>query len=140
MNRVLVGVFAYILLQLIVGVAVSRRARSESEYPIAGRNLGLGLATFSMFATWFGAETCGSAAGKFYQHGRVGRLRDVGGRARGLGVRHLDRRMGLPVPDLTGGGPGCVLVGGPDGVARRVDSGRTVISAGRRYLSRRKSW
>jgi len=47
MNWVLLGVFAYLLLQLIVGVAVSRRVRSESDYPIAGRSLGLGLATFS---------------------------------------------------------------------------------------------
>jgi Na+/proline symporter len=84
MNWVVVGIFAYVLLQLIVGVAVSRRVRSESDYLIAGRSLGLGLATFSLFATWFGAETCVTAAGKFYRHGLAGGATDPFGYALAL--------------------------------------------------------
>ena len=76
MNSVLIGVLVYVLLQLAVGVLVSRRIRSESDYLVAGRNIGLGLATFSMFATWFGAETCVDAAGKFYAQGLAGGATD----------------------------------------------------------------
>ncbi len=36
---------------------------------LAGRRLGPGLATFTVFATWFGAETCIGAAGRVYEGG-----------------------------------------------------------------------
>ena len=39
MNGVLVGVFVYVLLQLVIGLLVSRRVRSESDYLIAGRSI-----------------------------------------------------------------------------------------------------
>src|SRR5438093_1271461 len=81
MNGVLLGVMAYVALQLVVGVVVSRKVRSESDYLIAGRGIGLGLATFSMFATWFGAETCVGAAGRFYAEGIAGGVRDPFGYA-----------------------------------------------------------
>src|SRR5215510_11379955 len=84
MNGVLIGVIAYVVVQLIVGLLVSRRIRSESDYLIAGRKIGLGLATFSMFATWFGAETCVGAAGKFYEHGLAGGVTDPFGYALAL--------------------------------------------------------
>jgi Na+/proline symporter len=76
MNSVLIGVFIYITVQLVVGVLVSRKIRSEADYLVAGRRLGLGLATFSVFATWFGAETCVGAAGKFYSEGLAGGATD----------------------------------------------------------------
>jgi solute:Na+ symporter, SSS family len=86
MNAVLIGVLVYVVLQLIVGVLVSRGIRSESDYLIAGRRIGLGLATFSMFATWFGAETCVGAAGRFYEEGMAGGVRDPFGYAIALFV------------------------------------------------------
>ena len=89
MNTVLVGVIVYIVVQLVVGVLVSRRIRSESDYLIAGRSIGLGLATFSMFATWFGAETCIGAAGKFYEQGLAGGATDPFGYAISLFVMGL---------------------------------------------------
>jgi Na+/proline symporter len=55
--------------QLAIGVAVSRRIRTESEYLVAGRRLGYALTTFSIFATWFGAETIVGAGGTAYQEG-----------------------------------------------------------------------
>ncbi len=76
MNSVLIGVFIYITVQLVVGVLVSRSIRSEADYLVAGRRLGLGLVTFSVFATWFGAETCVGAAGKFYAEGLAGGATD----------------------------------------------------------------
>jgi len=81
MNTVLAGVLAYVLIQLLAGVLISRGIRTESDYLVAGRRIGLGLATFSMFATWFGAETCVGAAGKFYAEGLSGGWSDPFGYA-----------------------------------------------------------
>ncbi len=72
MSPILIGVAAYILVQLLIGVLVSRRIRSESDYLLAGRRLKLGLGTFTIFATWFGAETCIGAAGSIYKDGLSG--------------------------------------------------------------------
>jgi SSS family solute:Na+ symporter len=59
----------YVSLQLAVGVVISRRIRGEDDYLLAGRKLGPVLATASMFATWFGAETCVGAAAEVYSGG-----------------------------------------------------------------------
>jgi Na+/proline symporter len=71
-NWVLFGVFAYVVVQFLIGVVVSSRIKNESDYLLAGRSFGYGLATFSIFATWFGAETCIGAAGRFYKDGLSG--------------------------------------------------------------------
>jgi len=60
---------AYLALQLGVGIWVSRRIRNEADYLLAGRSLGYALATFSIFATWFGAETLVGSAGTAYRTG-----------------------------------------------------------------------
>lgn len=72
MPTVLYGIIAYILLQLLIGVYFSRRIVSESDYLLAGRSLGPGMASLSVFATWFGAETCIGAAGSVYESGLSG--------------------------------------------------------------------
>ncbi len=72
MNVLLLGVVAYIVAQLALGLLVSSRIRNEQDYLLAGRSLGLSLATFSVFATWFGAESCVSASAKVYEHGLSG--------------------------------------------------------------------
>lgn len=64
-----VAMLAYLALQLGIGVWISRRIRSESDYLLAGRSLGYTLATFSIFATWFGAETMVGSAGNAYRDG-----------------------------------------------------------------------
>jgi Na+/proline symporter len=69
MTPLLAAIGVYIAAQLAIGVWVSRRIRTEDDYLLAGRRLGYGLATFSLFATWFGAETCVSAAGQVYDEG-----------------------------------------------------------------------
>jgi Na+/proline symporter len=51
------GILAYLVVQLAIGAWVSRRIRTEDDYLLAGRQLGPVLGTFSIFATWFGAET-----------------------------------------------------------------------------------
>jgi Na+/proline symporter len=45
---------------------------TENDYLLAGRRLGLGLAAFSIYATWFGAETIVGAAGSIYSDGLSG--------------------------------------------------------------------
>jgi Na+/proline symporter len=65
----LAALLAYLALQLAVGAWASRRVASEDDYLVAGRRLGPVLATFSIFATWFGAETCIGAAGRAYGQG-----------------------------------------------------------------------
>lgn len=69
MTPVFGAVLAYLALQFGIGVWVSRRIRTETDYLLAGRRLGYGLAIFSIFATWFGAETVIGSAGTTYREG-----------------------------------------------------------------------
>lgn len=72
MNTVLIGILVYIILQLACGFYISRFIKSEDDYLLGGKNLGYLLATFSIFATWFGAESCIGAAGAAYESGLAG--------------------------------------------------------------------
>lgn len=71
-NAVLAGVIAYVALQFAIGVWVSRRIKTETDYILAGRQLGTTLAAVSVFATWFGAETVLGSAGRVYSDGLSG--------------------------------------------------------------------
>jgi SSS family transporter len=81
MQPVLIGIGAYLVVQFAVGMLVSRRIASESDYLLAGRRLGVSLAAFSIFATWFGAETVVGAAGSIYSDGLSGGSADPFGYA-----------------------------------------------------------
>jgi Na+/proline symporter len=81
MQPVLIGIGAYLVVQFVVGMLVSRRIASESDYLLAGRRLGVSLAAFSIFATWFGAETVVGAAGSIYSDGLSGGSADPFGYA-----------------------------------------------------------
>ena len=72
MNGILLGVTVYIVAQLAIGAWVARRIVTEEDYLVAGRSLGYRLGIFTVFATWFGAETCIGAAGAIYQDGLSG--------------------------------------------------------------------
>jgi Na+/proline symporter len=65
----LVAILVYMSIQLAIGVWISRRIHTESDYLVAGRQLGYALTTFSIFATWFGAETVVGSAGIAYRDG-----------------------------------------------------------------------
>ncbi len=69
MTPLLAALLGYLALQLAIGAWASRRVRSEDDYLVAGRRLGPALGTFSIFATWFGAETCIGAAGRAHAEG-----------------------------------------------------------------------
>jgi Na+/proline symporter len=86
MQPVLIGIGAYLLVQFAFGMLVSRRIASESDYLLAGRRLGVTLAAFSIFATWFGAETVVGAAGSIYSDGLSGGSADPFGYALCLAV------------------------------------------------------
>jgi len=68
-NTTLLAIVGYVLVQLVVVFAIARKVRGENDYLLAGRRFGPGLATFMIFATWFGAETCIGAAGAVYEGG-----------------------------------------------------------------------
>lgn len=72
MSIFLIGILAYVFSQLLIGFWVSRKIKTEDDYLLAGRNLGYVLATFSIFATWFGAESCIGTAGAAYSSGLSG--------------------------------------------------------------------
>jgi len=68
-NWLLLAIPAYLGAQLAIGVWVSPRIHTEDDYLVAGRKLGYPLTTFSIFATWFGAETCIASAGRAHEQG-----------------------------------------------------------------------
>lgn len=69
LNALLLGILAYVSLQILFGIYAGRKIHSEEDYLIGGRRIGPWLATFSLFATWFGAETCIGAASQAYTGG-----------------------------------------------------------------------
>lgn len=81
MNAELVGISLYVLGMLILGFYVSKKIKTDDDYFLAGRSLGPFLATFSIFATWFGAETCIGTAGAVYENGLSGSRADPFGYA-----------------------------------------------------------
>lgn len=81
MSGVLLGLIGYVVLQLAVGLFVSRGVDTEDDYLVAGRAIGPWMATLSIFATWFGAESCIGAAGAVYEHGLAGAVADPFGYA-----------------------------------------------------------
>ena len=76
MNMVLVAIVAYVLVQFAIGAWVSRRIASADDYILAGRQLGVGLVAFSVFATYFGAEAIVASGGSVYENGLSGALVD----------------------------------------------------------------
>lgn len=69
MNALTLGILAYLALQLAIGLYAARGVRSAQDFLLAGRSLSPLLASVSIFATWFGAETCLGAAGGAYREG-----------------------------------------------------------------------
>ena len=72
MTGVQVGVLAYVLVQFAIGLWVARRIKTTTDFLVAGRSLGLGLVSFSVFATFFGAEAIVGTSGAVYEEGLSG--------------------------------------------------------------------
>lgn len=69
-------ILAYVGLQLALGIWIAKKIHSESDYFLGGRNVSLPLLTFSLFATWFGAETCLGSSAAVYRQGLSGSRAD----------------------------------------------------------------
>ncbi|TVQ68144.1 MAG: sodium:solute symporter [Balneolaceae bacterium] len=76
MTLLLTGILVYILIQLLIGWWVSRSIKTELDYLLAGRKLGYLLGTFTIFATWFGAESVIGSSGAIYSGGLAGATAD----------------------------------------------------------------
>ncbi len=72
MSFELIGVLIYVSIMIGMGFYFSKKIRTDDDYFLAGRKLGPWLATFGIFATWFGAETCIGTAGAVYRGGLSG--------------------------------------------------------------------
>ena len=72
MTWLLLGILIYVSIQLGIGWWVSRFIKTEKDYLLAGRKLGYALGTFTIFATWFGAESVIGASGAIYSGGLAG--------------------------------------------------------------------
>lgn len=63
---ILTAVFVYFIFQLYLSYWVSKRVATHEDFVVAGRSVPTFLLTFSLFASWFGAETCiGTSAAVF---------------------------------------------------------------------------
>jgi SSS family transporter len=69
MSWELFGIGAYVIGMIGMGIYFSRKIKTDEDYYLGGRSLGPVFATFSIFATWFGAETCIGTAGSVYKNG-----------------------------------------------------------------------
>lgn len=77
MDRVdpgLLGLFIvlYVAIQIGIGLYVARGVKTEEDFFLAGRKLGLVPIGLSIFATWFGAETIMGSAGAIAGEGLAG--------------------------------------------------------------------
>jgi Na+/proline symporter len=59
-------IILYLVIQVLIGIYISRFIKSENDFFLGGRRIPTFAIAFSIFATWFGAETCiGSSAAVF---------------------------------------------------------------------------
>lgn len=72
MGGVQFGIIAYVVVQFAIGLWVARWVKTTADFLIAGRTLGLGLVSFSVFATFFGAEAIVGTSGAVYEEGLKG--------------------------------------------------------------------
>lgn len=67
---------SYVVIQILIGAYLSRIIKNEADYFVGGRHVSFFLVSFSLFATWFGAETCLGSSGAVYENGLSGSRAD----------------------------------------------------------------
>ncbi|HCR18214.1 MAG TPA: sodium:solute symporter [Candidatus Latescibacteria bacterium] len=97
---IIIGLSTYVLFTLLVGLYAGRRVRGSVDFIVAGRRLGIVLATGTLAATWFGGGIVIGAASQAYSHGFMGIIADPLGAAlclflAGFFYVRMMRRMGL---------------------------------------------
>jgi Na+/proline symporter len=65
----LAAIAAYLAAQVLIGLWIARRIHSEADYLLAGRTLGYPLLVFTVFASWFGAESVMASSARAWQSG-----------------------------------------------------------------------
>lgn len=76
MNTTLILLIIYLAAQFAICYFVSRKINNEEDFLLAGRSCGIPLITLSLFATWFGAETCIGSSAEVYAFGLSGSRAD----------------------------------------------------------------
>lgn len=66
------SVIAYLLATVAIGLWAAQRVHNSKDFVLAGRSLPLYMASATVFATWFGAETVLSVSATFTRDGLVG--------------------------------------------------------------------
>jgi solute:Na+ symporter, SSS family len=69
-------VILFLFINLLVGVAAVRYVKTSGDFMLAGRRLPLSMATFTVFATWFGSETLFGASAAFSDGGFLAVIED----------------------------------------------------------------
>lgn len=97
---IVLGLILYVMCTLTIGLYAGRRVKASEDFIVAGRRLGLVLATGTLSATWFGGGIVIGAASEAYKHGFMGVIADPFGAAfclllAGLFYVRIMRRMGL---------------------------------------------
>lgn len=97
-NIIFIGVSLYMLGMLGVGYYASTKARSVSDFMVAGRGLKLPVLSMTVMATWFGGAMMLGGAGAAYDDGMLGVIVDPWGGALalilvGLFFARIFRRM-----------------------------------------------
>ena len=52
---ILIGVAAYVVVMLAVGIIVAGKSVSMTDFAVSGRNMSLTVCSISIVATWFGS-------------------------------------------------------------------------------------
>lgn len=76
MNTTVFLLILYMLFQLAISLWAWRMIRTEDDYLLGGRKIGLIFASLSLFATWFGAETVMGSSGAVAEEGLSGARAD----------------------------------------------------------------
>jgi solute:Na+ symporter, SSS family len=71
----------YLALNVLIGFWSARKVKNAADFAVAGRGLSVLVASTSIFATWFGAETVMSSSGLFAKDGFGSVIRDPFGAA-----------------------------------------------------------
>lgn len=69
-------IILYLAAQLGVVIWLSKNIENDTDYFVGGRSFGVGIVSISLFATWFGAETCIGSSGAVYADGISGSRAD----------------------------------------------------------------
>lgn len=73
---IIAGVAFYMAVMLYIGYWASKKIKDSRDFIIAGGRLGWMLSIGTIFATWFGAETCMGSSGTAYHKGILGVIAD----------------------------------------------------------------